>query len=246
MSYRNSKLFSAVVPIVATFLPLRTPPTMSGRRTVKRTIPAQRNWNNRNRPYTATTAQRIRRQDKPTIGRRRRRRTNQSTGNNTTTTHADVPKPGKPRKKKARPTGNKRRRGQLQQPNTAGRAHMDHRTTPDGLTTGGHDTGEPTQRTGRAPVATRPPRRTGRPPQTSEQTETTTKTMSGYTGAGCSAINRTTHGRTIRQLTQPGTDQTAAQRRPDNEQTARKAANSQRARHARVETGTASHGLATT
>ena len=35
MSYRISKLFSAVVPVVATFLPLRTRPNMRGRRTVK-------------------------------------------------------------------------------------------------------------------------------------------------------------------------------------------------------------------
>ena len=55
-----------------------------------------------------------------------------------------------------------------------------------------------------------------------------------------------THRPTIRRLTQPGTDETAAEKRPDNEQTARKPANTQPARHARVETGTASHGLATT
>ena len=47
-------------------------------------------------------------------------------------------------------------------------------------------------------------------------------------------------------MTQPGTDQTAAEKRPDGEQTARKPANTQHARHARVETGTPSHGLATT
>ena len=35
MSYRISKRFSAVVPIVATFLPLRTRPTMRAQRTVK-------------------------------------------------------------------------------------------------------------------------------------------------------------------------------------------------------------------
>ena len=56
----------------------------------------------------------------------------------------------------------------------------------------------------------------------------------------------TTHTRTIRRLTQPGTDQTAAERRSDNEQTTRKPANTQPARHARVEAGMASHGLATT
>ena len=46
--------------------------------------------------------------------------------------------------------------------------------------------------------------------------------------------------------TQPATDQTAEEQRPDNEQTTRKPANTQPARHAGVETGTASHGLATT
>ena len=91
-----------------------------------------------------------------------------------------------------------------------------------------------------------PPHRTGQPPQTSEQTEKTTKTTSGYTGAGCSAINPTTHRATIRRLTQPGTDQSAAEKRHDNERTARKPADTKPARHARVETGTASDGLATT
>ena len=91
MSYKISKLFSAVLPIVATLLPLRTRPTMRGRHTVKT---AARNGNNRNRPYTATTAKRIKRRDKQTHGRQRRRRTNQSPGNNTTITHADVLRPG--------------------------------------------------------------------------------------------------------------------------------------------------------
>ena len=44
--------------------------------------------------------------------------------------------------------------------------------------------GEPTPRTGHAPVATHPPHRTGRPPQPSEQTGKTTKTTSDYIGAG--------------------------------------------------------------
>ena len=51
---------------------------------------------------------------------------------------------------------------------------------------------------------------------------------------------------TSARTTQPAADQTAAGQRPDNEQTTRKPVNTQPARHARVETGTASHGLATT
>ena len=51
---------------------------------------------------------------------------------------------------------------------------------------------------------------------------------------------------TLAQATQPLTDQTAAEQQPDNEQTTRKPANTQPARHARAETGTVSHGLATT
>ena len=50
---------------------------------------------------------------------------------------------------------------------------------------------------------------------------------------------------TSARATQLAADQTAGQR-PDNVQTTRKPANTQPARHARVETGTASHGLSTT
>ena len=46
------------------------------------------------------------------------------------------------------------------------------------------NTGEPTTRTGHAPVATHPPHRTGRPPHPSEQIGKTTKTTSNYIGAG--------------------------------------------------------------
>ena len=89
---------------------------------------------------------------------------------------------------------------------------MGHRTTPDEPTTDSHADGEQTQHAGHATVAPEPPHRTGQPQQTSELTEKTTKTTSGYTGAGCSAIDPTTHKLTIRQLTQPGTNQSAAEK----------------------------------
>ena len=100
----------------------------------------------------------------------------------------------------------------LQRPNAAGQAHTGHRTTPDKPTTGGHDNGAPTQHARHSPVATQRPHRTGGPPQISELTGTTTKTKSGYTGTGCSAIDPTMHKPTIRRLTEPGTNQTAAQK----------------------------------
>ena len=50
---------------------------------------------------------------------------------------------------------------------------------------------------------------------------------------------------TSERATQPATDQTAAEQLTDNEQTTRQPANTQPARHASVETGTTSHGLAT-
>ena len=100
----------------------------------------------------------------------------------------------------------------LHRSNTASRAHTDHSTTPEEPTTGSHDNGEPAPCAKHAPVATQPAHRTGRPPQISEQTEKTTKTTSGYIGAGCSAIYPTKHKPTIRRLTQPGTDQTAAEK----------------------------------
>ena len=100
----------------------------------------------------------------------------------------------------------------LQRPNSAGQAHTGNRTTPDKPTTGGQDDGEPTQSAGHAPVAPQPPHRTGRPQRTSELTGKTTKTTSGYISAGCSAIDPTTHKPTIRRLTQPGTNQTAAEK----------------------------------
>ena len=51
---------------------------------------------------------------------------------------------------------------------------------------------------------------------------------------------------TSARATQPATDQTAAEQRPHIEPTTRKPAITQPARHARVETRAASHGLATT
>ena len=133
----------------------------------------------------------------------------------------------------------------LQRPNAAGQAHKGHRTTPDEPTTGGHENGEPTQCAGHAPVTTQPPHRTGRPQQTSELTERTTQTTFGYTNAGCSAIDPTRHKPAIRRLPRPGTNQTAAENRPNNKLTARNPANTKSGRHARVETGMAFHGLAT-
>ena len=71
----------------------------------------------------------------------------------------------------------------LQRPDAACWAHTDHRTAPDEPATGGLDNGEPTPRAGHAPFARQPPHRTGRPLQTPEQTDKTTRTTSGYTGA---------------------------------------------------------------
>ena len=240
MSYQISKLFSAIVPIVANFLPLRARLSMRKRRTGKtyHTGPTQveqpkstlRGHKGPTHPTAGqahhwaakTTTYQPKYWQQYNNGTRGRPETRQTT-------------------KTTRLTGTTCCRGQLQRPKAASQAHTDHHTTPDGPNTGGHDTGKPTPRTGQATVATQPPQRTGRPPKTLEQTEKTTKTTSGYSGAGCSTINPKTHRPTIRRLTQPGTDRTAAEKRLDNEQPA----NTQPARHATVETGTVSHRLAT-
>ena len=206
MSYRISKLFSAVIPIVATFLHLRTGPSIGGRRTVqtyhagptqlKQLEPTLHGHHGQTHPTAGqadnwaakTTAY----QTKCWQQHNDHTRGHAATGL-TKTQHI----------RQENEVGDS-----LQRPNAAGRAHTDHRTTPDEPTPGGHDNGEPTPRAGHAPVATQAPHRTGGPPQTQEQTEKTTKTTSGYTGAGCSAIDPTTHKPTRRRLTQPGTDQT--------------------------------------
>ena len=200
MLYRILKLFSAVVPIFPTFLPLRTRPTMGGRRTVttyhagptqlEQPVPTLLRHHGPTHPTAGqgdhwavkTTANQTKCWEQPNNLTRGRAATGP-----TTTKHV---------RRETNDVGDS-----LQRPNAPGKAHTGHRTTPDEPTTGGNDDGEPTQRARHAPVATEPPHRTGRPPQTSEPTEKTTRTTSGYPGAGCSAVEPTTHKQTIRWLT---------------------------------------------
>ena len=81
------------------------------------------------------------------------------------------------------PTGNKRRRDNYSdQTRPAGpiRATTQPRRADRRRT----NAGEPTPRTGHAPVAAHTPHRTGRPPQPDERTGKTAKTTSDYIGAG--------------------------------------------------------------
>ena len=209
MWYRISKSFSAVVPIVATFLPLTTRCTMRGRRKVKtyHAGPTQleqpeSTLHGHNGPTHLAAA------DHWAAMTTANQTKCWQQYNNLTRGHAAT---------RLITTENTRREtndlgNSLQRPDTAGKAHMGHCTTPEEPTTGGHDNSEPTEGAGHSPIATQRTHRTGGPPLTSELTETTGKTTSGYTGAGCSAIDPTMHKLTIRRLTQPGTNQTAAEK----------------------------------
>ena len=195
MWYRISRRFSAVVPIVATFLPLTTRPTMRGRRNVKtyHAGPTQleqpeSTLHGQNGPAHPAAA------DNWAATATANRTKCWQQYNNLTRGHAAT---------RLITTENTRRetndlRDSLQRPNRAGKAHMGRRTTPEEPTTGSQDNGEPTEGAEHSPIATQRTHRTGRPPLTSELTETTTKTTSGYTGAGCSAIDPTMHKLTIR------------------------------------------------
>ena len=81
------------------------------------------------------------------------------------------------------PTGNKRHRDNYSDKTRPARP-IRATTQPRRANHWQTNTGEPTPRTGHAPVATHPPHRTGRPPQPFEQTTKTTKTTSDYIGAG--------------------------------------------------------------
>ena len=191
MLSRISKRFSAVVPIVDTFLPLRTRPTMRGQRTVKTYHAGQTQLeqpeptlHGHHGPTHLTAGQADYWAAKTTANQVKSwqlhnnlKRGHAATGL-TTIKHA---------RRETNDVGDS-----LQRPNVAGRAHTGRRTTPDERTTCSHNEGEPTQRAGQAPVATQLPDRTGRPPQTSELTERTTRTTSGYTNAGRSAFDPTT------------------------------------------------------
>ena len=244
MSYRISQLFSAVVPIIAPFPPLSTRPTMRGQRTVKtyHTSPTQLEQpeptlHGHHGPIHRTAGQADDWAAKttayqPKYWQQHNNHTRGPAENGQTTKEHTRRETNDSGTATATKHGQPSPYGPQHNPGRADQWRPRHRRT---------------NTSHRAPsVARHPPHRTGRPPQTSEQPEKTTKTTSGYTGRGCSAITPTTHRLTIRPLIQLGTDQTPGKKRPDNEQTARKPANTQPARHARVETGTVSHGFATT
>ena len=210
MSYQISKRFSAVVPIAATLLPLRTCPTMGGRTTVKTCHASQthleqpeRTLHGHHGPTHPTAGQANHWAAKTTAYQTKCWQQH----NDPLLGHATTEVTTTPHIRQENEVGDS-----LQWPNAARRAHTGHLVTPDEPATGGHDNGAPTPRAGHAPVVTQPPHPTGRPPQTREQTEKTTKTTSGYTGAGCSAAHPTTHKPTIRRLTQPGTEQTGCRK----------------------------------
>ena len=75
-------------------------------------------------------------------------------------------------------------------------------------------------------------------PNNTETAEATIRTTSGGASAGRSAKKPTAKKLTIRQLAQPCTIATAAEKQADHQQTTPKPANTQQARHAGVETGT--------
>ena len=172
----------AVVRIVATFLPLRTRPTMRGRRTVKR--------------YCTGPMQLA--QPDPTLHGRHRRThpTAGKAGHWVAQTMLYQPQYCQQHNNHTRgrsETGLRAKQHPTRETSDIGKTRATRHGRPgpywprDNPRWADHwrmNTGEPTPRTGHAPVTTHPLHRTGRPPQPSEQDGKTTKTTSDYIGAG--------------------------------------------------------------